>query len=239
MRIPQIKTAEAAASTAPQPRRRKNWNRWLAHASLAAAFGAGGWAILVWPQWIAVDGARAALQLQQEREQEYAERIDNIRAGNDRLRAWDRDGRRVFLADETNRIPVLVRALALRQGTSVAKVQVTNHQGGRWHPYGIESTTPNGTPVQSAEIRPRSVRIVLKGNFDALYRTVASLSQQQQLFVPDRWELSAGRDPKSPGGELWAEVWATVFVVNEPEERPHTPVASGPVAASIPLGTEG
>src|SRR5688572_11515291 len=90
--------------------------RWLFHGSLAVAFAAAGGALLVWPQWIAVDGTRAALAIQQERETEITDRLEVVRQLNERLRDWQRKDRRVFLPHEARRYPAVVRAVAEKQG---------------------------------------------------------------------------------------------------------------------------
>ena len=58
---------------------------------------------------------------------------------------------------------------------------------------------------ETEEIQPRAVHLVLHGTFDGIYRTVATLSQQQQLFLPDRWDIapasrsrSATKPPSKP-----------------------------------------
>src|SRR5258706_137042 len=93
------------------------------------------------------------------------------------------------------------------------------------------------TPSAADSSCGRSARIVHAGSFDGICSTVESLSQQQQLFIPERWALAprAGAKP----GTLTGEIWATLFVVRQPEEapRPLKPFgAGGKVAAQIVPG---
>lgn len=237
IRIPQHHPLPTAPEPAPRPARRPGPRRWLYHIVLAAAFVSGGGALLVWPQWVALDGATTTLQIQQDREQELSERLDGVRAGVGRLRLWDRGGRRVFLADELSRYPVLAQAVAKRAGATVARVEVTQARPSRWRAVTLDKSGGDVNDT-AGEIRPQLVRVVVKGGFDAVYRTIAGLTQQQQLFVPERWDVSGG-----PRGDLRAEVLGTVFVVHQPEEEPETPAPAsssvGPVARRISLEGEG
>lgn len=212
--------------------------RWFYHSVLALAFASGGGALLVWPHWVALEGSRTTLEIQAERERELTDRLDATRAGVSRLRLWDREGRRVFLADEVARYPVLAQAVAKREGATIVRAEVTPAAPARWRAVTLDKS--GGDVDETAgEIRPQLVRVVVKGSFDAVYRTVAGLTQQQQLFVPERWDLSG-----SPRAGLRAEVLGTVFVVHQPDEEippaTTTPVgATGPVAQSVPLGEGG
>jgi hypothetical protein len=212
------------------------------HGSLAVAFLAVGATLLVWPQWLAADGSREALELQREREQYLSERLDLVRAMNERLREWKTEGRRIFLPGEVKRYPLLVRAVARQHGTFVARVQVTNRPSARWRPLMVttdpwldEDVDPYGDSYLPAEataggVQSRSVLLVMTGSWNSVYKTVASLSQQQQLFIPERWELAPYNAPGAEGKQVRAAIWATVFVAREPKERPSiapgSPVAS-------------
>jgi len=199
---------------------------------LTAAFAAAGGALLVWPQWIAADGGSSTLAVLRERERELSERLDASRAGLGRLRFWQREGRRLFLADEAARYPVLAQAVARREGAVVVKATLAEARSPRWRPVLVDQRVGGGV---AGEIRPRSVRLVVRGSFEGVFRTITSLTQQQQLFVPDRWDLAQ----KTTGGrpEVWAEVWGTIFVVSEPEAEPTAPAAASPVAAQLARGS--
>ncbi|MGV3722380.1 MAG: hypothetical protein ACO1SX_15845, partial [Actinomycetota bacterium] len=194
-----------------------------------------GAAALVWPQWLALDGARTALAIQQEREQEFEDRLETLRAMNERLRDWQQDGRRVFLRPELTSFGRVVQQVARREGSQVAKVQVTSQPSSRWRSVSMRQFAGDDQSEATGEIQPRSVRVVLTGSFDSVYRTVASLTRQQQLFLPERWDIAPATAGADAGGALRAEVWATVFAVQEPEAKPAAPVNSGPVAANVKL----
>jgi hypothetical protein len=209
-----------------------NVKRWLFHGLLASAFAAGGGALLVWPQWIAVEGARTALEIQRERERELSERLDALRAQNNRLRLWEREGRKVFLPEELERYPLLAQAVGKREGVSLIKATVTEASSPRWRAVTLERVSALGSTGPAGEIRPRAVRVILKGSFDSVYRTVGGLCMQQQLFVPDRWDLAPQGAPGG-GRVIRAEVWGTVFVAQEPQDTaPAAPVTATPVASS-------
>lgn len=233
-----IRIPRSEPTDTPQPRRASGgFRRWLYHGTLLAACAAGTGALVVWPQWVAVDGARAALELQQEREKELTDRLDAARAAAGRLRLWEKDARRVFLAEELTRYPVLARAIGKREGAAVVKAQVTQARPARWRSLTLDRSGVDSGGEVAGEIRPQAVRLVLKGPFDGIYRTVSALSQQQQLFLPERWELVSQGVGK---GEVRAEIWATVFVVQQPgDDTPAAPVSAGPVARSVVLEGEG
>jgi hypothetical protein len=209
--------------------------RWLIHGTLFTASFAVAGAALVWPQWTAVDGSRAALAIQQEREDEFSDRLDSLRALNERLRDWQNDGRRVFVQKELKTYGRTIQNVAKREGAQVLKVQVASSQGGRWRSVSLQQFSQDGHAEVAGEIQPRAIRLVLSGSFDGIYRTVANLSQQQQLFIPERWDIAPAAPGADAGGALRAEVLATVFTVQEPEEKPVAPVNTGPVAANVPL----
>lgn len=225
----------ATVTQTPGTRRRSRAARWLVNSSLLVLTLAVGGAGLVWPQWLALDGARTALQVQQEREQDFQDRLDSIHTLNSRLHEWENEGRRVYLAEELARYPSLVQAVARREGAQVLKVQVTTQPSGRWRAVTLQQFGSDGHAEVAGEIQPRTVRVVLTGSFDGVYRTVAALSGQQQLFLPERWDIAPAAAHSEAGGALRAEVSATVFTVQEPEDRPVAPVSTGPVAANLPL----
>lgn len=193
--------------------------------------------MLVWPQMIAADGARTALQRQQQREQELSEQLEVVRAMSARVRTWQKDGRKVFLREEVRQYPALVRAVAQQNGVTVAAAQVTSRPSPRWH-----SATLHPAPLAGAEgletggeITPRMVRLVLTGSFDGLYRAVATLCRQPQAFIPDRWDLTPAAAAAAPAGSgLRAEIWGTLFVVDEPGEGPRPSWGSRPMIALVP-----
>jgi hypothetical protein len=226
-----MRRIEPAPAPAPQLARRRRPTRWLVHGSLLVAAFAVGAVALVWPQWLAVDGARAALTMQLEREEEFEDRLDSLRVLNERLRDWQHDARRVFLKEELASYGRQVQLVAKREGTMVNAVQVRAQSTGRWRSVSLRQFVAEGQPEGAGEIQPRTVRVVLTGSFDGIYRTVAALSRQQQLFLPEKWDIA----PSSPGDSamLRADVLATVFAVQEPEEKPVAPVNSGPVAANV------
>lgn len=220
----------------PRPARRQKLTRWLVHGTVfTAALLVGGFG-LVWPQWVAQDGARAALEVQQEREQDFQDRIDSVHTLNSRLHDWQNEGRRVFLPEELSSYGKVVQGVARREGVQVAKFQVKPSSGGRWRSVALQQFGADGHSEVAGEIQPRSVRVVLTGSFNGVYRAIAALSQQQQLFLPDQWDIAPAAANSADGGALRAEISATVFTVQEPEDRPVAPVkSSGPVAANLPL----
>lgn len=229
-----IRDPHEQPETPAQASRWAGMRRWLYHGTFLVACAAGGGALLVWPQWVALDGARSTLEIHQEREKEFTERLDAARAAAGRLRLWEKEARRVFLTEELKRYPVLVQAIGKRQGATVLKVQVTQARPARWRSVALDRTGGDLASESAGEIRPRAVRVVLKGSFDSVYRTVTALSQQQQLFIPERWDLSANA-PGVPKGEVRAEILGTVFAVQQPEDEevPVAPVTSGTVARRV------
>lgn len=213
------------------------------HGALLAAFAVTSSALLIWPQWVSLQGAEAALVQHQERENELSGKLESLRALNQRLRDWQREGRRVFLPHELKGYDRLVKAIAGREGSHVLRVTVTGQRTTRWRPVSLEhpevALEPEFAPANAGEIQPRLVRVVLKGGFDEVYRTVAALCGQQQLFVPERWDLSTleGSAPSGEGPKLRAEVWGSVFMIHEPAEAP-APADGRPVAA-VPGSDEG
>jgi hypothetical protein len=195
--------------------------RILVHASLLGACATLSGAALVWPQWAAVDGTRAALELQKEREGKLQERWDQVRALNERLSDWRHAQRRVLLEDEMGRYPLAVNALGKKCGVA-AQAAVVNQPSIRWRPAPLTGTAwADADGADVGEIRPRSVKISVMGSFDGVYRTVATLCAQQQLFVPERWTLTQGALPGGgPGSAVRAEVTGVVFVLHQGEELP-------------------
>lgn len=221
---------------APRSPRRNRLTRWLVHGTVFSAALLVGGVGLVWPQWLALDGARAALEVQQEREQDFQDRIDSVHTLNNRLHDWENEGRRVFLPEELTRYGSVVQSVARREGVQVAKFQVKGAPAGRWRSVALQQFGEDGHAEVAGEIQPRSIRVVLTGSFNGVYRSIAALSQQQQLFLPDQWDLAPAAANGAEGGAVRAEVSATVFTVQEPEDRPVAPVkSSGPVAANLPL----
>ena len=206
--------------------------RWLVHTSLGVAFLAVGISTMVWPQWIAADNSHSAFELESEREKQFTDRLDQAHAQLGRIYDWQQDGRRVFLRDELNHFSAMVEAIARRDGAAAEKVKVSTAETSRFQSLALQAPDRDGVPVPNGEIEPRTVRVVVTGKFDAVYRTVATLCQQQKLFIPERWDLApehgANRD------NLRAEVAATVFVVTEPNQKPEGSAAAGN-AASHPL----
>jgi hypothetical protein len=222
------------------PRRvRRSYPRWLLHGALFLAFSSSAGAVLIWPQWLAVDGSRLALQVQQERVQELNERLDVERAMKERLADWQHNTRRVYLRSEMAQYPGLVRDLAKQNGATVAAVQLTETPPARWKSVSLQvpvSGKDVAEGTDGGEIQPRAVRILLTGSFDSVYRTLGALAAQRQLFIPDRWDLAPIRGPRG-ARQLRAEVWASVFVVREPEDGPKLPAA--PVATATRVALEG
>lgn len=203
--------------------------RWALHASLALAYAAVAGVAVVWPRWVEADVGRTALALQHDRETELIDELEIARAVTGRLRIWGRESRRVFLAAELARYPALAREAARQAGARVVDVRVTNRMSARWRALQVR---PEGWEESddAAGIEPRVVYVRLAGRFGSLYRAVAALSQQQQLFVPDRWAIA----PR-PTGEVQAEVWGTVFAVSETGPSPQAEVQTA--AAGTGTGT--
>jgi len=210
--------------------------RWLFHALLLFAFAASGAALLIWPQWVAVEGARAGLEVQRERQDDLEERIELVRALTGRLRTWQREGRKVFSQDEVARYPALAREIAGRNGARVLAVNVADRATNRWKSVSQQAGVwANADRAGAGDIRPYTVRVVLAGGFAETYRTVGWLSQQQQLFVPDRWEIRPEKNL------LRATIVGTVFVVEEPDTPvpPALKQTAGPDSVALPEKREG
>lgn len=219
----------------PQPNtetRRLDWRRLVLHIAASCASAALAGAILVWPQWVLLDGSRSALTVQQSREHELNDRLANLRLLTGRLRDWKRSERRVLLLPEVATYARQVRATAAQEGAVAAAVEITDRPCSRWRPARISALgLEEAVGDQAGEIQPRAVRIVLRGTFSSIYRTVAALTTDQWIFVPDRWDIAAGETPAAASstdttGEasqrrtLRAELWATVFLAREPETAP-------------------
>jgi hypothetical protein len=188
--------------------------RWLIFGSLLVFLIATGGIAIVWPQWTALDGARAALDLQRQREDLLRTRCETVRAENQRLRRWDQNGRKVFLSEELARYPGLVRAVARRTGVVVESITLSNQTSERWRWLTAQATVwADEQRAETGDIQPQSVKLVLTGSFDQIYRSVAWLSGQQQLFIPDEWEL------REEGNELRLNLRATLFVIHEPADE--------------------
>ncbi len=189
--------------------------RLLYHLGATCLFAALAGAGIVWPQWLAADGAGVALDIQTERRQELTDRLDVLRAANGRLREWARTDRRVFLVSEAHRLPRVARTIAERNGVVVAKFAVTGRPSPRWRGVTVQAGTD--APESIGEIQPRELRVVVQGSFEGVYRTIATLCQQQQFFIPDRWTMA----PVGPreAGTVRAQLAATIFVVDEPEDE--------------------
>jgi hypothetical protein len=240
-------------------RKRGGAKRWFLHTGLLFAFAGIGGALVIWPQWLAAEQAWTAVRAQASQERELVARVRQMSLPSSAAEAWPQDRRRVFLEDEVEQYPVIARAVARREGARVELVQITSHPSRRWRSQSVPPPSPVTTPedpwagegpagfsLTPGEIQPRTVRIVLTGDFKSIYRAVTSLCNQQQLFIPDAWDLTVvppkGRKPgeeKPAATELRAEISATLFVVREPEEEQTQPVVAGPAGTSTPLEKEG
>lgn len=210
------------------------WMRLIVHTSLTAACATIGGAALVWPQWVAIDGARVSLGLEKEREGELNDRWEQLRGLSERLYSWRHSQRRVFLEDEVRRYPLTVSAVAQKCGVAARGVLV-NQPSTRWRTASLTGEAwAEGASADLGEIRPQSVKVWVTGSFDGVYRTVASLCAQQQAFVPERWTLAPAKQAEAhPGTVVRAEVIGTVFVVHQPRELSKP----GPVAAPLASGS--
>lgn len=204
--------------------------RGVVHGALLLAFLAFGGVGIVWPQWVAADRGHVALDVQEEREVALREQLETARALTGRLRDWKHEERRVFLEEELPLYPALVREVARDAGAAVVSVETSDRTLNRWRPLRVPSASLDPMDDEelgpSEEIRPQSVHLVLTGAFGAVYRTVAALGQQQQLCVPERWDVSS-RARQGGGRELKAEIWATVFVVKSTEATLRVAAAGG------------
>jgi hypothetical protein len=212
--------------------------RWLLHGTLLLAFAGAGAALLVWPQWLCLDGSRTALLAQRRHERKVKSELEAARTAEGALPAWKQDSRKLFLAEEMKQVPALVRTVARREQVKVAEVRILSRAGSRWSSLGGRPAVWSGEEAGvGADIGPRTVKLVLVGKFDSIFRTVATLSQQRRFFIPDRWDMAPRADGGgAPGKALRADVLATVFVIQPHDEAPGMPAASGPVAAAAPLG---
>src|SRR5205085_10431960 len=134
--------------------------------------------------------------------------------------------------------PAFIRAVAEHEGARVETAEVTDRPAPRWRSVSIRPSVgadpwADEEGEGGGEIQARQVHLVLRGPFDRVYKTVATLCGQQQLFIPDQWVLTPLRSARArdegAGTELKAEVWAAVFVVREPEEA-HSGRAAAPAA---------
>ena len=218
---------------------RRRAPRWLFHGSLLVAFTTTAAALLVWPQWVAVDGARTALKAQREQEAVQGGPLPSVHSLNEQLRGWRRGERRVFLEEEVAQYPALVQAMAKREGVKVLAAEQVDDRPARWRPASLD---PEGAAedraILTGEIQPRTIRILLTGSFPKVYRAVASLCQQQQLFVPERWELIPVAPAEGGEAQLKADIRATIFVIREPEEAPAPTAGPGPMAARLPVESQ-
>jgi hypothetical protein len=213
--------------------------RWLVHGCLLAAFAAVGGALLVWPQWIAREGSRTAVQIQREREQDLADRLETTRAMNGRLREWSKSGRRVFLPEEVQQFAGHAQAVADREGAVLLGVKAAEQVSPRWSGMAAQADAWVEGETPAGEIRPVSFRLSVAGKFDAVYRTVVSLCGGARLVVPDTWELQPRAVPRAPAtDELRADLLLTVFVVREAEEEeeelPEATESTAPMLAAMP-----
>jgi hypothetical protein len=217
----------------PVPRRRGNASRWVMHGILALVFAGASGGLLVYPQWLAYEGSRRALSIQQERENELTERLEQTRIVNGMLRDWRQSERRVLLRREAKALPKAVAYLAKDAGVSVKVVQVSTRRAPHWQVRRVERPVDGESSFQ-AEIQPRLVRMVLLGTWDGIYKTMAGLTQQQPLFIPERYSLTTQR---SQNGRrlLRAVVLATVFVADDGEEPAPAKAVTGPVASAAAL----
>jgi hypothetical protein len=196
---------------------------------MVAAAGTAG-ALLVWPQWLAVEGSRQALLIQQERLEGLEDRLNSLRALTERLREWNQQDRRVMLPEELDAFPAHVRQVGEQSAVRATAVRVTNQSAPRWRSHAVQAGIWSARDAAAeGEVRPVWVKVVLHGDFDSIYRTVAELSGGTRLFVPDRWDLAPARE--ADDGELRAEVWGTVFVA-----RPNPVADEAAPAAPAVLG---
>jgi len=204
--------------------------RFLFHGALFLGYVAIAAAIFIWPNSIAEEGARTAVEIQQDRLQELEDRHAVQRAMNSRLREWRNQKRRVFLEPELDAFPREVRAAAQREGVHAAKIALAHSTVARWRRTLLASGELEDE--ETGRVEPRTVRIVLTGPFSNVYRTVANLCGGQKLFIPDRWDLSSISGDAAGG--VRAEIQASVFVVHEPEETPGQPGAKLALAEASP-----
>ncbi len=238
--------SETALNPAAAPRR-PLLTRAAFHGSVAAAFAAVTGVLLVWPRWIALEGSREATAVQRQREAELTERVETERAMLGRQREWSETGRRVLLSRELNQYPEVVRAVAEREGARVLGIRVLEKAHPRWRALAASADMWAGDGESAGQVRPITLRFAVVGRFDSVYRVVASLADDQWLFIPDRWELAPRRVPAAgkpaaarPAAEpeIRADIAATLFALRDSE--PPTPAPTpgstlGEVAAAYPV----
>lgn len=204
--------------------------RVLMHASLLGACATLVGAAVVWPQWVAADGARAALTLQKERENDLSEKWEQTRMLNDRLYGWRSAQRRIFLDKELGSYPATVAAVAKQCGVA-AQATWVNQSSSRWRSASLTGGAWSADAADLGEIRPRTVKVTVSGSFDGVYRMVATLCTQQQLFVPERWNVVPASEPGAkPGSTVRAEVVGVVFVLQQGDALPKPAKAVAPLA---------
>src|SRR5687768_5028415 len=121
-----------SSSKSPRPAPRSRGSRWLFHGMLFLALSATGGGLIVLPQWIALDGARSSLAVQQERDRVLTERLEALQAMQGRLRSWQQDERKVFLSSEVARYPILVGAAARKSGAHLKALNISASESRRW-----------------------------------------------------------------------------------------------------------
>jgi hypothetical protein len=212
--------------------------RWLFHTSLFLAFLTAGGAVLIWPQWMVWDGARAALQQQQDQERKLAARLTAAKSANQEILVGQQKGRSAFSEEQIAEYPGLVRSIAEKQGATVVQVGLVEEGVPRSRSYPALTLASDDRGGRGGEVRPRTVRVVLTGNFKSLYRTIGLLCQQPQLLVPDGWEIAASGGFDS-SANLRCDFRGTVFVVEEPSDTFDTGAALGPMVTQAAGGPGG
>ena len=168
---------------------------------------------LVWPQWLILDGSETSLAIQVSRERELSDRLLQVRALNQKLREWRREDRRVLLRNETPLFTSAMKNLAIRNGVRLVDASVSPRPSKGWRAAHLTRVDPDLTSTNEAGIEPRSIRLVLAGSFAQVFRTIASLPQEQWLLVIDAWDLiPAGKSPQ--GRLVKAAVQGTIFVAS-------------------------
>lgn len=215
------------------PRRRSSASRWAMHLVLALVFAGASGGLLVYPQWLTYKGSQEALAIQQEREDELTQRLEQTRELNGVLREWQQSERRVLLLREAKALPKAVAHLAKDAGVSVKTVQLSSRVAPRWQVRRVERPV-DGQSAYQAEIQPRLVRMVLIGTWDGIYKTMAGVTQQQPLFIPERYSLTTHKTVRGRR-LLRAVIVATVFVADDGEETSPAKAVTGPVASAAAL----
>lgn len=220
-------------SATPAPGRNSNRAaRLLLHGCLALVMASAGGVLLVWPQWMDAEGSRTAVEIQRERENGLQDRLDMVRAMNGRLRAAHDDSRKLFRIEQVHQFPALIRELAKAAGAEVAEARVTAAPTPGRRASSLEPEAPGGE--ETTEIKPMRVQIVLTGSFESVYRTVGALCRQDQLVIPDRWQLTPRTGPGTDGKAVKAQLAATVFVIRTRTEEPRV-MPAAQMAAALPL----